>query len=68
MSFSWIHQKATRTLMSSCQRRFLVNSPALMGSQSELVRADMVFFETPGGGAVFSASSISWVGSLSHKL
>jgi N,N-dimethylformamidase len=26
----------------------------------------MVFFELPDGGAVFSASSISWCGSLSH--
>lgn len=29
-------------------------------------RADMVFFETPSGGAVFSASSLTWTGSLSH--
>lgn len=28
-------------------------------------RADMVFFETPAGGAVFSFSSITWTGSLS---
>lgn len=30
-------------------------------------RADMVFFETPAGGAVFSVSSITWTGSLSHR-
>ena len=29
------------------------------------IRADMVFYETPGGGAVFSVGSISWSGSLS---
>ena len=29
-----------------------------------LVRADMTFFETPAGGAVFSASSISWSAAL----
>jgi N,N-dimethylformamidase len=29
------------------------------------VRADIVFFETPGGGAVFSVGSIAWSGSLS---
>jgi N,N-dimethylformamidase len=29
------------------------------------VRADMTFFETPGGGAVFSTGSISYAGSLS---
>ena len=27
--------------------------------------ADIVFFETPGGGAVFSVGSIAWSGSLS---
>ncbi len=31
------------------------------------VRADMVFFECPQGGAVFSAGSIAWVGSLAHN-
>jgi N,N-dimethylformamidase len=31
-----------------------------------LVRADMVFFETPGGGAVFSVGSISWFGALAR--
>lgn len=34
------------------------------GSVEERVRADMVFYETPGGGAVFSASSITFGGSL----
>ncbi len=32
-----------------------------------LVRADMVFFEYPNGGAVFSVGSISWFGSLSYN-
>ena len=41
--------------------------PTSTGSQSDLVRADMVFFETPGGGAVFSTGSIAWMGSLSHN-
>jgi N,N-dimethylformamidase len=31
-----------------------------------LVRADMVFFETSGGGAVFSVGSISWFGALAR--
>ncbi len=31
-----------------------------------MVRCDMVFFETPKGGAVFSTSSISWAGALAH--
>jgi N,N-dimethylformamidase len=29
--------------------------------------AEMVFFETPSGGAVFSTGSIAWAGSLSHN-
>lgn len=29
--------------------------------------ADMVFFETPNGGAVFSVGSMSWPGALSHN-
>ncbi len=31
------------------------------------VRADMVFYELPGGGAVFSTASITWCGALSHN-
>jgi len=31
------------------------------------VRADLVFFETPEGGAVFSTGSIAWAGSLAHQ-
>jgi N,N-dimethylformamidase len=34
------------------------------GTQSPFVRADMVFFETPNGGAVFSVGSIAWCASL----
>ena len=30
------------------------------------IRADMVFFETPNGGGVFSVGSIAWYGALSH--
>lgn len=41
--------------------------PGLGGHEEERVRADMVFFETPNGGAVFSTSSIAWCGSLSHN-
>jgi N,N-dimethylformamidase len=32
-----------------------------------LVRADVVFYETPGGGAVFSVGSISWFGALARN-
>ena len=31
------------------------------------VRADLVFYETPAGGAVFSTGSISYAGALSHN-
>ena len=37
------------------------------GVQSPDVRADMTFFETPGGGAVFSVGSIAWGASLPHN-
>ena len=36
------------------------------GQFSPAVRADMVFYEHPGGGAVFSTGSIAYVGSLGH--
>ncbi|WP_214367013.1 LamG domain-containing protein [Pseudonocardia sp. H11422] len=44
----------------------LANRPTSTGTQDPLVRADLVFFETAGGGAVFSTGSIAWAGSLSH--
>lgn len=31
------------------------------------VRSDVVFFEGPNGGAVFSVGSISWFGALAHR-
>ena len=37
------------------------------GTDNSRVRADMVYFETQNGGAVFSVSSINWFGSLSHN-
>ncbi|MCO5064247.1 MAG: GldG family protein [Rhizobiaceae bacterium] len=37
------------------------------GDVCEQVKADMVFFETQGGGAVFSVGSIAYAGSLSHN-
>ncbi len=45
----------------------LATYPGLGGTENELVRADMVFYETPNGGAVWSSSSIAWAGSLSHN-
>lgn len=37
------------------------------GSTHPPIRADMVYFETARGGAVFGVGSISWCGSLSHN-
>ena len=37
------------------------------GSVNSLVKADMVYFECPNGGAVFSVGSIAWCGSLSYN-
>jgi N,N-dimethylformamidase len=41
-------------------------TPGLGGTAHPWVRADLVYFTTRSGGAVFSTSSISWCGSLSH--
>ncbi len=43
------------------------NYPGLDGTNDFMVRADLVYFTTQNGGAVFSTSSISWCGSLSHN-
>ena len=46
---------------------FLQVGPALLSGDTENVRADMVYFETPKHGAVFSVGSICWCASLSHN-
>ncbi len=42
-------------------------NPDQGGTENPLARGDMVCFEGPKGGAVFSVGSISWCGSLSHN-
>ena len=37
------------------------------GTTNDMVRADMVFFEYPNGGAVFTTGSIAWSAGLSHN-
>ncbi|HEX3346652.1 MAG TPA: N,N-dimethylformamidase beta subunit family domain-containing protein [Acetobacteraceae bacterium] len=37
------------------------------GTANAAIRADMTFFETPGGGAVFSTGSIAYAGALGHN-
>ena len=45
----------------------LYTIPDIAGSNDPNVRADMVFFRTAGGGAVFTPGSIDWPASLSHN-
>lgn len=40
--------------------------PGITGRDNPLVRADIAYATTRKGGAVFSASSMAWCGSLSH--
>ena len=44
-----------------------INSGQLGGTVHAGVRSDMVYFETPNAGAVFSVGSITWCGSLSYN-
>jgi N,N-dimethylformamidase len=54
-------------LVALVNEEFGVVPPNLGGDQNDRVRADLAFAELPGGGAVFSVSSIAWCGSLSHN-
>ncbi|MCW2499001.1 MAG: N,N-dimethylformamidase [Frankiales bacterium] len=58
-------EQHTDTYMLTLEE-LLANRPTATGTQDPLVRADLVLFETAGGGAVFSTGSIAWAGSLSH--
>ena len=46
---------------------FLQVDSRLLSKDPTNVRADMVYFETPNNGAVFSVGSICWCASLSHN-
>ncbi len=50
-----------------CHEDLLVTQSEVHGSDHPNLRADMVYFENPKGGAVFSVGSINWIGSLSHN-
>ncbi|WP_119390069.1 N,N-dimethylformamidase beta subunit family domain-containing protein [Taklimakanibacter lacteus] len=39
-------------------------TPDMSGTQNEAIRSDLVYFETDGGGAVFSTGSIAWAGAM----
>ena len=61
---------ATCTGFTDEYQLFLDEQPfraARGGSQNPLVRGDLVYFEGPNGGGVFSVGSIAWCGSLSHS-
>ena len=45
----------------------MANGYETSGTMHDWVRADMVYFETPEGGAVFSTGSITWCGALPHN-
>lgn len=45
----------------------LFNFMGTTGNLCPQVKSDLVFYETVGGGAVFSAGSIAWAGALSHN-
>jgi N,N-dimethylformamidase len=53
-SYHWMKEELTHT------------HSAINGETCPLVRSDIVFYETPMGGAVFSVSSIAWAGALAH--
>jgi len=36
------------------------------GDENPMIRADMIYYKTPNGGAVFAPGSLAWCGSLSH--
>lgn len=45
----------------------LAGFPGLDAIENDRCRAELVFFETPSGGAVFSTGSIAWASALSHN-
>jgi N,N-dimethylformamidase len=45
----------------------LAGFPGADAIENPKVRAELVFFETAGGGGVFSTGSITWAASLSHE-
>jgi N,N-dimethylformamidase len=54
-AYNWVKEEMSHT------------HAAITGETCPFVRADMVFYETRNGGAVFSTSSIAWAGSLDHN-
>ena len=44
-----------------------ITVPTVTAPVEARIAADMIYFETRGGGAVFNTGSIAWAGSLSHN-
>ncbi|MGH7188447.1 MAG: N,N-dimethylformamidase beta subunit family domain-containing protein, partial [Acetobacteraceae bacterium] len=59
--------EAHSPLMMLVNEEFGVVPPNLGGDTNDRVHADLVFAETPAGGALFATGSIAWCGSLSHN-
>ena len=50
-----------------CVEEVLGSNSQQSGTVNPLVKSDVVYLETPQGGAVFSTGSIAWCGALSHN-
>lgn len=50
-----------------CPEETPFHHPVISGAENDRVRADMIFYETPNGGGVFTTGSISWCASLADK-
>jgi len=50
-----------------CPEETPFHHPVMSGAENERVRADLLFYETAGGGGVFTTGSISWCASLAHN-
>ena len=57
--FSDVYQHVVEEVLLSDSRQ--------SGTVNPMVKGDMVYFEGPKGGGVFSVGSITWCGSLSHN-
>jgi N,N-dimethylformamidase len=55
-----------RDLMAVTEDVLMLN-PGVSADYNDSLHAEMVLFETPAGGAVFSVGSIQWAASLSHR-
>ncbi len=54
-AYNWMKEEMTHT------------HTAITGPNCPHIHADVTFYETPNGGAVFAMSSIAWAGALAHN-